>query len=719
MKDQIIHEPPVPSTVSDEIDYNELLEPVAYDFGMKRRSFVQILGAGLLLVVSAPALAQERGGGRRGGQGPRTISARLHIGTDGVITVMCGKVEGGQGARAEFTQAAAEELRVPSSQVQIVLSDTDLVPDDGPTVGSGSTPRTVPPIRQAAASARELFVDFAAKKWSVDRATITVRDGKAIEKDGKRTLSYADLAASEDAAKDLNQAIAPDVTLTPVTEWKVLGTPLLRPNSRDIVTGAHKFPSDILRPGMLYGKVLRAPSIGAKLTSIDVAPAKAMSGVTVAQDDGFVGVIAPTSFLAESALDAIAKTAKWETTSQPSSKELFDYLKQHAEGGVPANPFADELPKAAKVLRQSYEVAYAQHSPLEPRAAVAEWKDGQVTVWTATQNPFNVRGELARAFHISEDHVRVIVPDFGAGFGGKHTGETAVEAARLAQAAGKPVSLRWTREEEFTWAYFRPAGAIEIEASLDKDGKLTSWHFININSGPSAVESPYRIAKSQSRYVTSKPPLRHGSYRGLAATANNFAREGFMDELAVAAGADPLEFRLAHLENPRLRAVLETAAEKFDWKQRVKSKTPNVGIGLSCGTEKGSYVAACVEIEVKQNQIRVRHVCQAYECGAIINPANLYKQVTGAIIMGLGPALREEVRFENGEIQTASFRSYPVPRYEDVPELDIHLVNRSDLPSAGAGETPIICIAPAIANAVFHATGKRIRSMPIRLEATS
>jgi isoquinoline 1-oxidoreductase subunit beta len=718
MNNQIANHQGADLTVANnEIDYNELLEPVGYDFGLNRRSFAKILGVGMLLVVSAPALAQQRGGGGRGGaRGPRNISARLHIGTDGIITVMTGKVEGGQGSRAEFTQAAAEELRVPASQVQMVMSDTSLVPDDGMTVGSGSTPRTVPPIRQAAAAARELFVDFAAKKWSVARETITVRDGKAADAAGKRTLTYADFAESEDAAKDFEQAISPDISLTAVKEWRVLGTAALRPNARDIVTGAHKYPSDISRPGMLYGKVLRAPSYGAKFTSIDVAPAKAMNGVTVAQDDSFVGVIAATSFAAENALDAIAKTAKWETAPHPSSKELFDYLKQHAEGGVPANPFADELPKAAKTLRQSYQVAYAQHSPLEPRAAVAEWKEDQLTVWTATQNPFGVRGELARAFHITENTVRVVVPDFGAAYGGKHTGEVAVEAARLAKAAGKPVSLRWTREEEFTWAYFRPAAAIEIEASLDANGKLTSWHYVNINSGNAALESPYQIAKNQSRYVASKPPLRHGSYRGLAATANNFARESFMDELAAAAGVDPLDFRLAHLENPRLRAVLEIAAEKFGWKQRVKTKSPNLAVGLACGTEKGSYVAACVEIELtKQNQIRVRHVCEAFECGAIVNPDNLRKQVHGAIIMGIGPALREEVRFENGENQTTTFRSYPVPRYEDVPDLDIHLVNRPDLASAGAGETPIICIAPAIANAVFQSTGKRIRAMPIRL----
>jgi isoquinoline 1-oxidoreductase len=476
---------------------------------------------------------------------------------------------------------------------------------------------------------------------------------------------------------------------------------------------------------MLYGRILRAPSYGAQLTSIDLEPAKAMKDVVAIREEQFVGVAAPTAFQAEQALAAISKTAKWETAPHPSSKELYDHLKKHAE--VPKNPYTEELGSAKKTLRQTYNVAYVQHSPLEPRAAVAEWSDGKLTVWAGTQNPFGHRGELARALHIADDKVRVIVPDFGAGFGGKHSGETSVEAARLAQAAGKPVSLRWTREEEFTWAYFRPAGVIEAEATLSDKGALTSWHFININSGPSAVDTPYRVEnnKHTSRTVQSSPPLRHGSYRGLAATANTFARECFMDELAAAAGGDPLEFRLAHLGNEedkgspryRLRAVLEAVADRFDWKNRVKKKSANVGVGLSCGTEKGSYVAACAEIEIdrENNQILVRRVTQSYECGAIVNPDNLLKQVQGALIMGIGPALREAMQFENGQIANASFGKYKVPRFDDVPELDIHLLDRPDLASAGAGETPIIAIAPAIANAVFHATGQRCRSMPIIL----
>jgi len=244
---------------------------------------------------------------------------------------------------------------------------------------------------------------------------------------------------------------------------------------------------------------------------------------------------------------------------------------------------------------------------------------------------------------------------------------------------------------------------------------LTSWHCVNVNSGGSAIDTPYRAGKSRSQFIGADAPLRHGSYRALAATANNFARESFMDELAAAAGVDPLQFRLAHLENARLRAVLEAATRRFGWQEAAVKKTPSVGVGLACGTEKGSYVAACAEIEADraENNIVVRRVTQVFECGPVLNPDNLASQVAGAIIMGLGPALREEMRFENGAILNPTFRKYLVPRFQDVPQLDIHFLNRPDLDPAGAGETPIIAIAPAVANALFRATGQRARAMPL------
>jgi isoquinoline 1-oxidoreductase len=306
----------------------------------------------------------------------------------------------------------------------------------------------------------------------------------------------------------------------------------------------------------------------------------------------------------------------------------------------------------------------------------------------------------------------------GGGFGGKHTGEAAEEAARLAKAAGCPVAVRWTRAEEFTWAYFRPAAVIECLGGLDDEGSLVAWGFTNINAGGSAIDTPYDIPNTRILSQRSDSPLRQGAYRCLAATANNFARESFMDELAAAAEADPLAFRLAHLEDPRLRTVLEVAAKQFDWPARRKRITPNLGVGLACGTEKNSVVAACVEVAVdrRRGEIKVREVCEAFECGPIVNPANLTSQVHGCIMMGLGPALREAMQFADGRILNASFANYQVPRFEDLPKIDVHLVENTDIEPAGGGETPIIAVAPAIANAVCAATGLRIRSMPIRDE---
>jgi isoquinoline 1-oxidoreductase len=315
----------------------------------------------------------------------------------------------------------------------------------------------------------------------------------------------------------------------------------------------------------------------------------------------------------------------------------------------------------------------------------------------------------------------VVVPDTGGGFGGKHSGEAAVEAARLARAANQPVSVCWSREDEFTWAYFRPAGVIDVAGALDAAGALVAWEHVNFNSGASAIATPYNIPNTVTEFKSCDQPLRSGSYRALASTANAFARESFMDELAAAAGADPLEFRLRHLANDRLRAVLTAAAEKFGWRGSWKKNVSpqKTGIGLGCGTEKGSFVATCARIEVDESKhtYKVVEACTAFECGAIQNPANLKAQVDGCVVMGLGGALREEMKFKDGQMLNPKFSSYLVPRFEDVPKLETVLVNRPDLPSVGAGETPIIGIAPAIANALFHATQSRIRSLPIRNEA--
>ena len=688
-----------------------------YEVKLSRRSFIQLLGAGLLITVTEGVSFGQRGRGR----GQQYVAARLHLNENGIITVMTGKVEEGQGPRAQLTQAAAEELRVAVDQIRLVMADSALVPDDGRTAGSRTTPSTVPAVRRGAATARELLTRLAAEQWKVDARGLEVRKGIITHRTTKQAISYADLAKSVDIDKAFRETIISEIDLTPASEWKSLGQSIPRPNSRDLVTGAHKYPSDIVRTDMLYGKILRPPSYGAKLESIDLSEARAMKGVIVVRDGQFVGCAAPTSFAASRALEAIAKTASWKTRDgQPSSRELFAHLKKNArKGGRSRSNTEGSIDKgfkdARKVLSETYEVAYIQHTPMEPRAATAEWKDGKLTVWAGIDYPHGLRKDLAEALELPAEKIRVVAPDMGGGFGGKHTGEAAVEAARLAKAAKRPVAVHWTRAEEFTWAYFRPAALIECKSGLDGSGAVIAWEFTNINAGGAAINTPYRIENVRVQSLGSDSPLRQGAYRCLGATANNFARESFMDELAAAAGADALEFRLAHLENPRIRKVLETAAKQFDWETRSKKVTGDIGVGLACGTEKNSCVAACVEVGIdrKRGEIKVHQICEVFECGPIQNPANLISQVQGCIIMGLGGALSEEIEFANGKILNASFTRYRVPRFRDVTKIDVHLINKTDIPSAGGGETPIIAVAPAVANAVFAATGVRIRSMPI------
>ena len=689
------------------------------DTSLSRRGFLQVLGSGILITVT-DRLALGQG---LGGTADSRVVARVHLNEDGTITALSGKVEEGQGPRTELSQAAAEELRVPVERIRLIMADTDLVPDDGITAGSRTTPANVPPMRQAAATARELLTEYAARQWQVDAKKLEVNNGVISNKSTGQSMTYADLAKSKDVVAAFTGNIRPAVTVTAVNDWKVLGQSVPKPTAQDLVTGRHQFPSDTVRPNMLYGKVLRAPAYGATLESIDLSGAQAMKDVVVVRDGGFVGFAAPTSHRATQAVEAVAKTATWKTASRPvSNRNLHAYLKEHVDNSRARPNATGSIEKgfaaASKTLGATYTLAYIQHAPMEPRAAVAEWgADGKVTVWAGCDGPYRARRDVAEACGVPAERVRIIIPDMGGGFGGKHSAEAAVEAARIAKVAARPVWVRWTRNEEFTWAYCRPAAVIECKAGLDAHHSLVAWDFTNINAGGAAIGTPYEVPNTRIVSVGSDSPVPQGSYRCLAATGNNFARESFMDELAAASGVDPLAFRLSHLQNPRLRAVLQEAAERFGWSARLKKVTPELGVGLACGTEKNSVVATCVEVGIdrKAGEIRVREICEVFECGPILNPAGLLSQVQGCIMMALGGALFEEIQFEDGKVLNGTFTAYRVPRFRDVPKINVHLMNKTDIPSAGGGETPIIGLAPAIGNAVFAATGTRLRSMPLRL----
>ena len=689
----------------------ELRERLPYDFAIGRRGFLRGLGGGLLVIgVAGTAAAQESGRRRPGGPPmPQEMSAWLHIDEGGGITAYTGKAEVGQNTRTSLTQAVAEELRVPLTSVHLVMADTSRVPFDMGTFGSLSTPVMAPQLHRVAAAAREMLLELAAKEWGVATSSVEVRNGEVAEKSGSRRAGFGKLTHGQ----QLVRTVTEDAPVTPASAWTVCGTPVAKVNGREMVNGSHRYASDMSAPGMLFGKILRAPCFDATLQSLDTKGAEA-TGAVVVRDGEFAGVAASDPQKAEKALAALR--ADWRTGPQPSSAELFAYLKANVTGSetIHSAGSIDEGMRAGDhKLQATYQVAYIAHTPLEPRAALAEWRDGELTVYTGTQRPFGVRGELAEAFRIPEDRIRVIVPDTGAGYGGKHTGEAAIEAARLAKAAGKPVKVVWTREEEFTWAYARPAGVIEVSSAARKDGLITAWEYHNYNSGAAGIRGVYVIPNERVEFHPTKSPLRQGSYRALAATANHFARESHMNELAHAVGLDPVEFRMRNLKDERQRAVIAAVAERFNWG---KSKPPEGhGYGIAAGFEKNGYVSSAAEVAADRSsgKVRVVRVVTAFDCGAVVNPDGLKNQVEGAVVMGLGGALFEALQFENGKLLNPHLRTYRVPRFSDVPALDTILIDRKDVRSAGAGESPIVALAPAVGEAIFSATGQRIRSLPM------
>jgi nicotinate dehydrogenase subunit B len=677
-----------------------------------RRSFFKLVGGGVGVALTATdilaATVADQFNIHEEISADDTIAAWIHINENGLITVFTGKVEVGQNIRTSLSQIVAEELRVSIDSIEMIMGDTSLTPYDRGTFGSLTTPNMSPILRKAAASLREALAELAAGEWKTNASALRVENGKVLNPTSGKSLKYSELTKGKKILKPLNNLAA----LTPPEKWKVAGKSISKVNGRDFITGKHKYTTDLILPGMVYGKILRAPAFGASLISVDTQKAKSLSGVSVIRDGDFIGVTAPDSQAAESALWEIK--AEWKTTTQPSRETIFDYLKAKSQASRSESNQGDVdkvFASSKEVLSQTFHIDYIAHAPLEPRASVAQWEGDRLTVWIGTQRPFGVQEQLEQHFKISKDKIRVIMPDTGSGYGGKHTGETAVEAARLSKAVGKPVKVVWTREEEFKWAYFRPAGVIEAKSAVDSNGKITAWEFHNYNSGSAGIRTPYEIENQKIQFHPVDSPLRQGSYRALAGTANVFARECQMNDMAVLRNIDPVTFRLNHLKDERLKDVLKATAKAFGWD---KTKQKSRGYGMACAYEKGGYTALAVEVEVSgSGEVKVLRIVSAFECGKIINPRHLRSQVLGCILQGLGGALFEAVDFKDGKIINPSFANYRVPRFKDIPGLEIILLDRPDIPSTGAGEAPIVGIAPAIRNAIFDATGKKLNSLPL------
>jgi isoquinoline 1-oxidoreductase len=639
-----------------------------------------------------------------------------------LVTAFSGKVDVGQDNTTAFRLLVAEELRVTLSSVHMVMGDTDYCPFDWGTFGSRSMPDAGEALRRAAAGARQLLLGLAARRFDVPVSALAAAGG-TVEAGTAGSVGYGALVEG----LQIVEVLGSEPALTPPSEWQIAGRAGQASPRRDAVAGTRTFGSDLVRPGMLYGAVLRPPGPEAQLRRLDTTVAEHLPGVMVVRQDQFAGVVAAD--LASARGGAAALEAEWDPIP-PGPADLPSHLRSHPVSGEGwqgafeqgGEGFEEALASSAITVSATYASAYLAHTPLETRVAIAEWQGDDLTVWVGTQLPFGVRTQLAQTFGIGEESVRVIVPPTGSAFGGKHRGDVAVEAARLAQAAGRPVKVHWTRQEEMIWGYLRPMALIDVRAGLGADGSISAWELVNINAGSAGISFPYRTGSLHLAYQPAASPLSRGSYRALAATANQFARESHIDDLARRADTDPVEFRLRHLDDERLAAALVAATERFGWTAGAGRERPDVagadsgrrGQGVAVGREKDGRVATCAEVVVDgERRLRLTRLVTAYECGAIVNPDVVANQVEGAVCMALGGALFEGITLDHGKISNASLAAYRVPRFGDIPQLEVVLLDRPDLPSAGAGEAPLVAVAPAIANAIVSACGVRNRSLPL------
>jgi isoquinoline 1-oxidoreductase len=635
--------------------------------------------------------------------------ASLGIDADGQIVAITGKVEGGQGNRNSLTRMVAAELGVPTTAVRLEMGDTGIAAVDFGTVGSRSTPDTGRALRLLARALRAALVEEAAGRFGVEPAALHVEAGTVSHRATQQRTPYGLLVAGPPRTLEVD----PDGVLPPEPPGlSTLDDDALRASLTAAVTGAKRFPSDVTDPGVWHGVWLRPPAHGATLSFVDTSAAEALP-VTVVVAGDTVGVAAPTRTAARAALDLVR--VEWQTPPQPAAAGLVPHLRRHAgepTAGREAGDVEAALAGADVCVEATYTTAFIAHVPMEPRAALADWDGAQLTVHVGTQRPFAVRTAVAEALGLAEPQVRVVVPDFGGGFGGKHKPDIAIEAARLAYAAGHPVLVRWTRAEEFTWAYLRPAAVVDVRAGAARDGSLVGWDFTNIHAGAAGLAAPYAVPNLRERFCPVESPLPVGSYRALAATANNFARESHVDDLAAGLGVDPVQWRLGLLTDDRLADVLRRLADRIGWPDR--DRRPGYGLGLACGIEKSGRVATAAEVTVDPDgTLHLRRIVTCFDCGAIVDPTGLRNQVVGATVMGLGGALFERIEFDHGQIRSTSLSTYRVPRFTDVPPIEVILVDRPEYPSAGGGETPIIAVAPAIGNAIFAATGRRLRDLPL------
>jgi nicotinate dehydrogenase subunit B len=687
---------------------------------LSRREFVQLLGPGLyfLFRIDDLLLAQELG--RSFGRYPDDFNAYLRIAEDGHVTCYSGKVELGQGITASLAQMLAEELEVPFESVTMVFGDTMLCPWDGGTNGSRSIKYFGPALRAAGAEAREVLIQMAAEQLQVPADRLAAKNGEVFDKSKPSVkVAYGSLAKG----KTIERHLEKKPPLKEASKFMVCGKPLPRADFHDKVTGKAQFSGDIRLPKMLFGKVLRPPAHGAKLKTADLTAAKAVKDAIVLQDGDFIAVVHPLPDVAEKTL-ALIKAEYEQPVPELNERNIHEHiLNTQARDNVIEQKGDLSQGEKVAVLKfdESYCTPYVAHAPTETHSAVADVRKDEATIYVGTQRPFGANGEIGKAIGLPSEKVRVITPFVGGGFGGKSQVGQAVQAARLSKMTGFPVQVIWTREEEFFYDTFSPAAVVKIKSGLDESNRITYWDYHVYFAGDRSSQNIYnvpnlRTASRGSGFGGGGPhPFPTGAWRGPGSNTNIFARESHIDVMAAKAGMDPLEFRLKNLTDERMIRVVKAGTDKFGWRPgRAPTKR---GQGMVCLDYLGTYVAAFIQLKVdKENRIQVERIVQALDMGPVINPEGARMQMEGAITMGLGYCLSEEMHFKGGELLDLNFASYRVPRFSWVPKIETVLVENLEIAPSGGGEPPIVGMGALVANGLFDATGVRLTQLPLTPE---
>jgi CO/xanthine dehydrogenase Mo-binding subunit len=686
----------------------------------------------------------------------RMLDAWLRVDRNGTVTIFTGKIELGQGIGTALSQIAADELDVDLRRIAVVSGDTSCTPNEGYTAGSLSVQDSGTALRFACAEAREILITAAAAKLGVPAGDLKVTDGTVAGKGGAN-VTYWDLAADAELKREATAKAKPK----PASEHQWVGKSIARRDIPKKFTGGAAYVQDVRLSGMVFGRVVRPPSPGATLVSVDDASVRQMPGViAVVRDGSFLGVAAEREEQAIRARLALKKSAKWREVASlpPSNEALFELMRTKfpSHDSTVNEKASAAAPASTRTLEATYTRPYQLHGSIGPSCSVAQWEGSKLTVWTHSQGVFPLRADLARVFGLDPANIRCIHAEGAGCYGHNGADDVALDAALVARATGgRPVKLQWMRDDEFMWEPYGSPMIMKMGGVLDAQGNVVNWthelwshpHNTRPGSGdgscllassylekpllppfPADVPQPaggsdrnaiplYDFPNQKiSKHYLEGALLRTSALRTLGAYANVFALESFMDELAAAAGADPVEFRLRHMKDPRARAVIEAAAQGAGWHPNAKGDG-RTGRGFAFAKYKNlacyAALVADVTVEQKSGAVSVTRVVAAVDAGQIVNPDGVTNQIEGGIIQSTSWTLKESVRFDRKGVTTRSWDDYPILRFEEVPAVEVVLLNQPNERFLGVGEASHGPMAAALGNGVANATGKRIRALPL------